>query len=242
MSGEEEDDDEDDAAEKEASEGASPSSNGSHANGFANGHSKSLTAASHPPTDLAVPAASPAITDLAQACVAFVERALGVKLDYTPETLPLLDHYLDMTRQTARDKPEAVEVVVGASAAYLGEVIRRRYTSWWRLEADAAPARIEFRDLFLSFSPADMIRDAILATSEAASGLGLTLDLASFELDDTDREAVLARLAELPAVSVEEYYAPSTRVEVLDIIIDAVRSHRLAAGDPELTLEPDDYR
>src|SRR5687767_15165113 len=40
-------------------------------------------------------AAPPAIQDLADACIRYVERAVGVRLDYTLETLPLLDHYLE---------------------------------------------------------------------------------------------------------------------------------------------------
>ena len=186
-----------------------------------------------------VPEAPSAITDLAEACVRFVERALGVRLDYSPETLPLLDHYIDAARTAARDKPEPIEVVVESAGAYLGEVVRRRYASWWRLEPDVAGAKLQFHDLFLSFSPMDMIRDAVSIPADVSTGI--SFDLASFELDEADREAVRARLAELPDVPVEEYYAPSTRVEILDIVIDAVRSRRLSESDPELALEPEDY-
>ncbi len=186
-----------------------------------------------------VPDVPSAITDLADACVRFVERALGVKLDFTPETLPLLDHYLDAARNAARDKPEPIEVVVESAGAYLGEVVRRRYAAWWRIEPEIGVAKLQLRSLFLSFSPMDMVRDALSIPADGAAGV--SFDVASFELDEADREAVLARLAELPDVPVEEYYAPSTRVEILDIVIDAVRSRRLAEGDPELELEPDDY-
>ena len=37
------------------------------------------------------------IADLARACVDYVKRALHVELDFSAETLPMLDHYL-MTR------------------------------------------------------------------------------------------------------------------------------------------------
>ncbi len=193
-----------------------------------------------PPPSVLAPAPA-AIDDLAGACVRFVQRALGVELDYTPETLPLLDHYLDAARSAARDKPEPAEVVVEAAGAYLGEVVRRRHPSWWRIDDGPHAARLEFRDLFLSFSPMDMIRDALAAAPAEDDGAGLAFDLASFELDEADRPAVTARLGELPDVPFEEYYAPSTRVEVLDIVVDAVRARRLADGDPELELEAEDY-
>jgi hypothetical protein len=40
------------------------------------------------------------VGDLAESCVRFVHEALGLTLDYTAETLPVLDHYL---RERARD-------------------------------------------------------------------------------------------------------------------------------------------
>src|SRR5438132_977199 len=65
---------------------------------------------------------------------------------------------------------------------------------------------------------------------------------ASLELDDADREAVVDRLADLPPVSDDEYYAPSTRIEVIDIAVEAIRARRMAAGeDADDALTPDDY-
>ena len=234
------------------------------------------------------------IVDLAEGCVRFVERALGVKLDYEPETLPLLDHYIDLTRKAAGEKPEAIEVVALSAGAYFGEVVRRRFPCWWRIDKGLSVARIEFGDMFLSFSPMDTILIALrlkpaapapangashdpaaLAALPAGTNGALDtrteeseedddeeeeevevveeepevagyedvaqFDLAGFELDEADQPVVAARLAELPPVRVEEYYAPSTRLEVLDITVDCVRAKRLGEGDPELALEPEDY-
>jgi hypothetical protein len=61
------------------------------------------------------------------------------------------------------------------------------------------------------------------------------------EIDDADREAVAARLAELPPVPEDEFFAPSTRLEVIDIAVDAIRARRLADGEPEASLGPADY-
>lgn len=170
------------------------------------------------------------VRDLAEGCVRFVQRALGVKLDYEPETLPILDHYVEQARQAAGGRPEAAVVVAHAAGAYLGEVVRRRHISWWRVEGDDPAAwRIELEPVFLSFSPVQLIADALYR------GTGETEDEADFgeqlEIDDADREAVKARLAELPEVSEEEFFAPSTRLEVLDIAVEAIRSRRMADGD-----------
>jgi hypothetical protein len=60
-------------------------------------------------------------------------------------------------------------------------------------------------------------------------------------LDEADRLAVRARLDRLPAVTEEEYWAPSTRLEVIDIVVDAIQAQHL--GDPDRRHEfgPSDY-
>ena len=50
-----------------------------------------------------------------------------------------------------------------------------------------------------------------------------------------------ARLADLPPVTPEEFYAPSTRLEVIDITVEAIRAHRMASGAPTARLTPRDY-
>lgn len=200
----------------------------------------------------------PEIVELAEACVRFVHRVTHVTLDYTLETLPVLDHYLRDAASAAADRDEARDVVVLAAGAYFGELVRRRYACWWRVDEGTAYARIEFATMFLAFSPMDMARDALqhhraaarsMVASPSSSGSGpisvpeedRSRDASGFELDEDDQALVEARLAELPAATADEYYAPSTRLEVLDIVVDAIRSKRLAEQDPELALEPADY-
>jgi hypothetical protein len=184
-----------------------------------------------------LPPSPDVVVEAAGACVRFVERALGVRLDFEAETLPVLDHWLRGAR--ADERPEAAALVARAAGAYIGEVVRRRHASWWRVEGgDPSSWRIELRDVFLSFAPVDVARDAM--------GLdrgpdGELLDVASLDLDDDDREAVSARLAELPRVSDEELRSPSTRVEVVDIAVEAIRQRQAADGAPPLALEPADY-
>jgi hypothetical protein len=62
-----------------------------------------------------------------------------------------------------------------------------------------------------------------------------------FELPEADCTALIERLADLPGVSENEYWAPSTRLEVLDIAVDALLAKR--ARDPVRTRPygPDDY-
>lgn len=193
------------------------------------------------------------IAELAAACVKFVEAAVGVKLDYEPETLSILDHYLEEGRRAAKARPEAAALVANAAGAYFGEVVRRRYASWWRTEgSDPAFYRIELGPVYLSFSPVQLIADALLRDDEkdetgekdAKEGEAEATEagIERFEVSDDDQAAVEERLAELPAVSEREFYAPSTRLEVIDITIDAIRSRRMGEGDSgDADLTPADY-
>jgi hypothetical protein len=180
------------------------------------------------------------VRDLAEACVRFVERAIGVKLDYEPETLPLLDHYLAQARGAAGERPVAGALVAHAAGAYFGEVVRRRYPSWWRMEGDDPGAwRIEMEPVYLSFGPTQLVADALFREGDAAVAAGAGERL---ELEEEDRQAVAGRLAELPPVDEDEFYAPSTWLEVIDIAVEAIRARRMAQGEEgEAALGPEDY-
>jgi hypothetical protein len=184
------------------------------------------------------------VRELAEACVRYVERAIGIKLDYEPETLSILDHYVEQSRRAAAARPEdaapaVVALVAHTAGAYLGEVVRRRYPAWWRIEGDdPAYWRIELEPVYLSFSPVQLIADALLHDRDQEADERL-------ELEDVDRDAVAERLAELPEVPEEEFFAPSTRLEVIDIAVEAIRARRAgeAEGDAgDDALGPDDYQ
>lgn len=266
-------------------------SNGKGAAGRSNGSASpppSTTHTPHPSRASASPPAPPAIADLADGCVRHVERLLGVKLDYEPETLPVLDHYIALARAEARLKPEVLSVLAQTAGAYIGEVVRRRYASWWQMDSsDPTDWQVEFESVYLAFNPMQLVLEAVLRVGppeervvierpapknqgdgdgdddddddpaeekdadrdeerpeeeeESAGGTGD--EVAQLELEEQDHAAVAARLAELPPVSEEEFYAPSTRVEVIDIAVEAIRARRLAEGDDADTkFSPIDYR
>lgn len=216
-------------------------SNGKGQNGNGQGSMVVTTGRSFEP-------APPAIAELAAACVKFVQAAVGVKLDYEAETLPILDHYLEEGRAAAKARPEAAALVAHAAGAYFGEVVRRRYASWWRMEgSDPAFYRIELEAVFLSFSPVQLIADALLREDEVAvkddeESEPTEEAIERIEVGEEDRVAVEERLAELPAVSEREFYAPSTRLEVIDIAVEAIRARRMSDGEQgDAGLGPEDY-
>lgn len=175
------------------------------------------------------------IAELAAACVRFVATRYGIHLDFSPDTLSLVDQWLRDARSEMATRPELVELVQGAAGAYLGEVMRRAFGGVWSTEGEQADWRLYSKRVYLAFNPLGMAREALLLGE--AEGWH-----AHFELDPGDREEIDARLAALPAAGEDEYYAPSTRYDVVDIVVAALREKMRASGLGDVTFGPDDYR
>ena len=79
-----------------------------------------------------------------------------------------------------------------------------------------------------------MAREALLL--EPAEGWH-----AHFELDPAEAEGMQQRLAALPPATDEEYYAPSTRFDVVSILFEALRSAMRARGLSDVRFTPEDY-
>jgi hypothetical protein len=176
------------------------------------------------------------VVELAEACVRFVEAALGIRLDFSPETLPVLDHYVGTRRAELVSKPEMIGLVARAAGAYFGEVVRRRFRSFWHVESDDPSAwELRFEPVYLAFGPVAVADDAITHGDEEGP-------TAHLSLDDEDREAVEARLADLPSASDDEFFSFSTRLEVLDIAVDAIKARMMSSGLGEVAFTSEDYR
>src|SRR5580765_1732610 len=93
------------------------------------------------------------IREYADQAVAYVHRALGVKLEYDSDTLPLLDHYL---RTVPADQLATLQLVVATSGAYFGEVVRRRLGGRWETSGEEAEWRMVL-PTGLNFSPAGFV-------------------------------------------------------------------------------------
>ena len=179
---------------------------------------------------------SPALAvDLAQSCVEFVRRAVGVAPDFTPETLPLVDHYLAQAAAEGRERPEALELVARAAGAYFGELLRRDFDCWWFTDDgdDLAAGMIRFRDVYLELSP--------YALAAAALGLPEAKAAAGFTIDPDDIEYIGAHLANLPPLPDEEHDLLSTRHEVIEIVTDQLKGRAGLRNLGDVTFEDADY-
>jgi hypothetical protein len=176
------------------------------------------------------------VAELSQACVRFVAMRYGLTLDYRPDTLSLVDQWVrDAREELGRAKAtEIVELIQSAAGAYLGEVIRRDRGARWVTPADRAEWRLCMSTVYCAFNPIGMAREALLL--EPAEGWH-----AHFELDPGESEAIEARLQALPDVEEEEYYAPSTRYDVVTIVFEALREGLRSRGLADVRFTPEDY-
>jgi hypothetical protein len=174
------------------------------------------------------------VAELAAACVRFVATRYGAALDFAPETLSFVDHWVREARAELAQRPEAADIVQAAAGAYLGEVIRRTFGGFWVTEGDHADWRLELERVYCAFNPIGMVREALLL--DTAEGWH-----AHFELDPGEAEAIEQRLAALPPAPDEEYYAPSTRYDVVSILFEALRTGMRARGLSDVRFTPEDY-
>lgn len=150
------------------------------------------------------------VADLGASCVRFVERALGVRLDFTQDTLPVLDHYL-RTAEGTRD--EVLGLVVPAAGAYFGEVLRRHIPSamWEKATGDYEEYRMIVTPGPLRFNPIGIVLEAVLA--QATTDAGADLDIPAHA-----RDVVHAAVARMGEVKESDFFTLAIRFEVIEQI------------------------
>jgi hypothetical protein len=167
------------------------------------------------------------VREYADQAVAYVQRALGIKLEYDSDTLPVLDHYLrTVPAEVVDDQAAALQLVVTTSGAYFGEVVRQRLGGRWELGTKEAEWRIVL-PTGINFSPVGFVAAAI----------------AQADLDDIDSEIAAPprmlpylqqALARMGEVSVDDYYSLCGRLDTLEHVHEvlvAVAAQMLGNAD-----------
>lgn len=178
----------------------------------------------------------PVIEELTQACLEYVSRAVGVDLDFTPETLSILDHYATGARSEAEKNPALGETIARATGAYFGELVRSHFDGFWRLSSPSVHDwSVCLRTAFLTLNPLGVGYDAVFG-GEAHDGPRSNLRVA-----EDDRKYLDHRLETLPPVPEDEYFLFTTRFEVLEVAVEALRARLEEQGYGETTFDVDDY-
>jgi hypothetical protein len=152
------------------------------------------------------------ILELSDACVRFVERAIGIRLDYTADTLPILDHYLQSAASVDRD--EIINLVGPAAGAYFGEVVRLQLgAKRWHLEDEHEGWRLEFEHVFLTFNPVGAALEAIWRHEVEGYGANVAV------LPEADA-SVKDSLERMGDVRPDDYFRLAVRFEVIEQVAE----------------------
>ncbi|MGE0791596.1 MAG: hypothetical protein AB7S26_38325 [Sandaracinaceae bacterium] len=152
------------------------------------------------------------VQDLALGAFRMV-KAKGFELDFTPETLPLLDHYLAELVAGEDGEPDesSVAVVAPCAGAYFGEVCRRSLPglAWTATPEEYEEWRMGRDDEALEFNPIGVVLEAIYrAPVEGWHG--------HFAVRPTMRAALDKALEDQGPVREDDYYRLAVRHEVLE--------------------------
>lgn len=182
------------------------------------------------------PVVPEAVLELAASCVRFVQAKFGIELDFTHETLPLLDHYAREAREEVKNRPEATTLLVDAMGAYLGQVLALEFGGMWKVEGtDPHAWRVCLQSAFISVNPVGVAYD-VLHGGQNHAGPSSELGLAP-----EDKALVEGRLAALPPVSEDEFFTFSARYDVFHIAFEALRNQMQNDGLDDVWFELGDY-
>jgi hypothetical protein len=176
------------------------------------------------------------IPDYVTACLEYVRRALKFDLDFTPETLPLLDHYATLSRETVREKPELAPLITRAAGAYFGEVVRARLAGFWRVPTiNVHDWAICSSIVFMWFNPIGIAYDALYSGTEHDGPRSM------LRVAPEDHDFLAQRLAALPPLPEDEYFSFSTRFEVIEVAVEALHAKMLDGGYEGTEFSVEDY-
>ena len=178
--------------------------------------------------------ASSHVEEMAQTCVKYVQEALGLKLDFTPETLPILDHYV--RTKVGNTNEELAQLLISTLGTYFGEVIRQTLGAHWYAPGEEyTEYRLEFAPFFLHFNPLGVAAEVI--QGEDVDGYGT-----HFQILDEARDVVEDALAKNETVSVDEYYSFTIRYETLELVTSVLMGLESLNQKLPRTFGPEVYR
>lgn len=174
------------------------------------------------------------ITELAAACVSYVHKSLGIALDYTQDTLPILDHYV---RSASGARGEVMDLMAAPTGAYFGEVLRRQIEGvrWHVRDNDHVGMRIELEPCFLWFNPIGVAREVI-------SGDPAPEWNAHLQLLDADRPLVESALEQAGQVNESDYFSFSVRYEVIELVTSVLVARSVTQSKHGRVFGPDLYQ
>ena len=235
-------------------DGDEKADNGSAPNGHPRGNGHPPVAASYPldsheesegddlepsapdaPEDTSAQEPPPVIVaELCAAGVRFIQQKYGVPLDFTSDTLSLVDQYVREARAEILALPSSLDLIANSIGAYFGEVVRRTYGGYWVRDAEPHLFCLGLSRVHLSFNPIGIAREALLREPQEGWNAHLTLP-------PGDQAYVHDRMDAMSQVDEDEFYLPSTRFDAIALAFDALTGRMIARGEGEKRFFPKDY-
>lgn len=174
--------------------------------------------------------------ELAASAFRMVKQSLKIDLDFTPDTLPLLDHHLHAARDEAGKSGDLRQLLATSAGGYFGEVVRRHIPGarWHVAPDDFGAWRIELGHVFLHFNPIAMAMEA-LESGEVAGWSG------HLEVLPQDRGLLEQALSHMGEIDEGDYYTLAVRLEVIEQVVAALESAQVARGEIQRRFGPDVY-
>jgi hypothetical protein len=180
------------------------------------------------------------LRELSASCEQHVRDAVGLALDGSIETLPILDHYVRLSAAASRDRPELLPLLARTVGAYFGQVVADHFGGFWLLPSpDVSTWYVCLRSVYVAFNPIGMAHAALTWSLEPESSLAGPP--AELHLARKDRQWVEQRLAALPPVRESDFFSLSTRVEGMEIAVAALAEQMAEAGMADVIFDDDDY-
>ena len=178
----------------------------------------------------------PPVLDLAGACLEYVNHALEFGLDFSPDTLSAVDHYTTGVRASLAQNPALGPLIAPAVGAYFGEVVRVYFDGFWRVPTpNQHDWSVCLKLVFLAINPVGVGYDAIYGGTEHDG------PRSALRVAPEDREFLDRRLATVPPVPEEQYHLLTTRFEVLEIAVEALRARMEEEGYGGTEFTEEDY-
>ena len=172
------------------------------------------------------------VVDFSSTLVKAVEKATGHPLDTEPETLPILDYYCRLYRESRKGKPEGEVAAEGdgvgkllapMAGAYFGEVARKKFECDWHAPLQQYGLwRIQFKHCFLFFNPVAIALE-VLSQQETVAWSS------SYVTHREDEEDICSALDAWGPISRNDYYTFSIRWEILDLVSSRLTTTELLA-------------
>ncbi len=147
--------------------------------------------------------------------VSAVKETVDYGLDYSIETLPVVDHYVSLAREDSQPREEVSALIASMAGVYYGEVLKRRFGAQWHLHDLSDPFTWElfFTSCPLAIRPVHISYEIVTRQEDDA------ID-SSLRTAQARQDFLYDYFEALGQVSEDEFFSFSGRTEIIMAALD----------------------